>query len=219
MTISVIITAGGSSARFGKNKLLEKINGKTVIEHTIDAFKNCRNSLNFDEIVISANNETADALKNLKIIKDSGRIKIVRGGKTRQESVFNALKNLNSPDFVLIHDGARPFISKNIIEQTCRDVQKYNAVIVAVRVKDTIKQVDNKLITATLARETLWQAQTPQAFEYKLILDAHKKLEGQNYTDDAGMLESLGVHVFISEGEYSNIKITTPDDLNLKLLH
>lgn len=212
MTISVIITAGGSSERFGRNKLLEKINGKTVIEKTIEAFTDCQSSFNFDEIVISANEETTNSLKNFQIIKDLD-IKIVPGGKTRQESVFNALKNLNNPGYVLIHDGARPFVSKNVIKQICSEVQKYKAIITAVRVKDTIKQVDNKLITATLARETLWQAQTPQAFEYKMIFDAHKKLEGQNFTDDAGMLESLGYSVYICEGEYANIKITTRDDL------
>jgi len=199
MTISVIITAGGSSSRFGKNKLLEKIGDKTVIEQAIEAF------CGFNEIIVSANDETAKYIKGVKVVK---------GGKTRQESVYNALKALNNPEYVLIHDGARPFISQDVIKKVCEEVKKHKAVVVAVKVKDTIKEVADGKVIKTLKRETLWQAQTPQAFEYDLIMKAHERLKGENYTDDAGMVESLGGEVFICEGEYSNIKITTPDDLN-----
>lgn len=210
MNFKAIITAGGSSSRYGDtNKLLEKIHSKEVIKHTIEAFLVVDE---ISEIVICANSSIIDELKN--IFKATEKIHIIEGGKTRQQSVFNGLIALQNCDYVLIHDGARPMITPEIIKNAMQAVQKQKALTVAAKTIDTIKQVDEKLkIIKTIDRNALYNTQTPQAFEYNLIRSAHEKLQGQNFTDDAGMLEHLGYDVYILEGDYKNIKITTKNDI------
>ena len=210
MDFSVIITAGGTSSRYGrKNKLLEKINGKTVIEYTVEKFYGLK------EIIICANESIIPNLKKLF----PQEIKIIKGGKTRQESVYNGLKEC-SGKYVIIHDGARPLISKKIINDVKREVKIKNALTVAVKTVDTIKKADKTgKISETIDRSNLYNIQTPQAFKTDLIKEVHEKLKGQNFTDDAGMLENSGYEVFIVEGEYKNIKLTTKDDLNFIKLY
>ena len=207
--ISVIITAGGTSTRYGnKNKLLEKINGKTVIEYSVEKFLPFAEIF---EIVISANKTIKETVSAL--FSENKKIRIVNGGETRQASVFNALKTIKNADYVLIHDGARPLVDPKDITCLIDKMKQKNAVILAVKTVDTIKRADeNGMITETINRSNLYNVQTPQGFKFSLIYDAHKKLEGQNYTDDAGMIETLGFPVYIEEGQYSNFKITTPDD-------
>lgn len=211
--LSVIVTAGGSSSRYGaKNKLLEIIKGKEVIIHSIEAFL----PLNPYEIIVSASESLEPVIKELLKKYGLDNVKVVRGGATRQASVFNALKACANPDFAAIHDAARPMIKKEDIEKCLKKAVKTKAAITAVKAVDTIKIVkDDGEIIETPNRDTLWYVQTPQIFDYDLILDAHKKLEGQSFSDDAGMLESLGVKVYVSEGSYSNIKITTKKDIFL----
>lgn len=216
MKFSAIITAGGTSSRFGQNnKLLEKVHLKEVIVHTVDAFLNVPE---ISEIVICANFSIIKILNEL--FKDYDKVKVIQGGKTRQESVFNGLTHLQAthlpPDYVLIHDGARPMITPEIINNAIVLVQEKKALTVATKTTDTIKQVDKDLkIIKTIDRDPLWNTQTPQAFEYKLILDAHEKLQGLDFSDDAGMMEYLGQDVYILEGNYINIKITTQSDIEL----
>lgn len=207
--INAIIPAGGTSSRFGnKNKLLEKINGKEVIKYTIDAFE----ASNVNEIIICANISIIDELKN--IFADSKKVKIIEGGQTRQESVFNGLK-ASICDYVLIHDGARPMITTDLINSAIDMVKDKKALTVATKTIDTIKEVVDGKIIRTIDRSKLYNTQTPQAFEYNLIINAHQKLSGQNFTDDAGMLEELGYDVFILNGSYKNIKITTQNDIDI----
>ena len=218
MTISLIITAGGTSTRYGKtNKLLEKINGKTVIEYCVEKFLPINEIF---EIIISSNSEIIEILKDL--FKNNKKIKIIEGGKTRQESVFNALKSVQNPDYVLIHDGARPLVKTDDIKKLIEKMKVKNAVILAVKTIDTIKKVDEigKIIT-TLDRTNLYNVQTPQGFRFDLIYNAHKNFDGQNFTDDAGMLEAMGNEVYVVDGDYSNFKITTKFDFELaeKLLN
>lgn len=210
MKIKVIIPAGGSSSRYkGRNKLLEILEDKPVIMHSIDTISSIEN---IDEIIIPASLELIPVLEEM--LKKRKNIRIVQGGKNRQESVFNGLKACSECDFVIIHDGARPLIKKDTILNCLESAFKNKAAIVAVRTIDTIKVVDENLkIIETPDRNNLWNVQTPQIFDYNLILSAHKKLEGKNFSDDAGMLESLGIDVFVIEGEYSNFKITTENDL------
>lgn len=211
MKISVVITGGGASTRFGKkDKLLELINGKEVILHSVDAFL----PLEPFEFVISSSQKIEDRVKSkLTHIKN---LKFVRGGATRQESVFNALKICDNPDYVLIHDAARPLIKFEQIKNCLEKTIETGAAIAAVRAVDTIKVVDeNMKIIDTPNRDFLWHVQTPQVFDYRLILNAHERLAGQSFSDDAGMLESLNIPVYISEGDYSNIKITVENDIKI----
>ena len=193
MKVSAIITAGGTSSRYGNtNKLLEKINDKEVIRYTVEAFENS----NIDEIVICANESIIDDLS--KMFKH----KIIKGGQTRQESVYNGLKAIDC-DYVLIHDGARPIINSDLINKIIEEVKTKKAITVMTKTTDTIKEVDeNGKIIKTIDRNKLYNTQTPQAFEYNLIKSAHEKLKGLNFTDDAGMLEHLGEDVFIVLGSY-----------------
>lgn len=217
MKFSAIITAGGSSNRYGStNKLLEKVNSKEVIRYTVENFLAVEQ---IDEIVICAN---VSIIENLKeIFQNESKIRIIEGGDLRQKSVYNgllALKKEHSapPDYVLIHDGARPVISPDVLRKVILEVQEKKALTVAVKTTDTIKQVDENLkIIKTVDRSSLYNTQTPQAFEYNLIKEAHEKLSGQNFSDDAGMIEVLGYPVYIVEGDYRNIKITTPNDIQI----
>lgn len=206
MKTTAIITAGGTSSRFGTgNKLLEKIYGKEVIKYTIEAFEKS----DIDEIIISANKSIIPELSSMF------NHKITEGGSTRQASVYNGLKAIEKSDFVLIHDGARPVITPEIINRTIDLVKEKNAVSVVTKTIDTIKEVQDGKIIKTIDRSKLYNTQTPQAFRYDIIMSAHEKLQGQNFTDDAGMLEALGYDVYIVDGSYKNIKITTQSDLEI----
>ena len=205
MKTTAIITAGGTSSRFGnRNKLLEKIYNKEVIKYTVEAFEKS----DVDEIVICANKSIMDELSSML------NHRIIEGGATRQESVYNGLNAIEC-DYVLIHDGARPIITPDIINRTIDLVKEKNAVSVMTKTIDTIKEVENGKIIRTIDRSKLYNTQTPQAFKYNLIKSAHEKLKGQNFTDDAGMLETLGYDVYIVDGSYKNIKITTQSDIEL----
>lgn len=212
MNFSAIITAGGSSQRFGNtNKLLEKIHSKEIIKYTVDAFLKVKE---IGEIIICANISIIEDLNN--ILKRENKVKIIEGGKTRQQSVLNGLNACTNCNFVLIHDGARPMINPETIQKSIVMVQEKKALTVATKTIDTIKQVDENLkIIKTIDRSSLYNTQTPQAFDYNLITNAHKKLIGQNFTDDAGMLEFLGQNVYVLEGDYKNIKITTQNDIDV----
>lgn len=205
MKTTAIITAGGTSSRYGNtNKLLEKVHSKEVIKYTVEAFEKS----NVDEIVICANKSIIEELSKMF------QHKIIEGGATRQESVYNGLKAINC-DYVLIHDGARPMITPEIINKTIELAKSKKAVTVMTKTIDTIKEVENGKIIKTIDRSKLYNTQTPQGFEYNLIKSAHEKLEGESFTDDAGMLEHLGYDVYVVDGDYTNIKITTKSDLEL----
>lgn len=175
--INAIIPAGGTSSRFGnKNKLLEKINGKEVIKYTVQAFENS----NVDEIIICANVSIINELQ--EILKDCRKVKIIEGGETRQASVFNGL-NASECDYVLIHDAARPMISADLVNQTIEMVKDKNALTVATKTIDTIKEVEDGKIVRTIDRAKLYNTQTPQAFKYELI-----KMRIPNYTDKTSQM-------------------------------
>lgn len=219
MKITAIIPAAGSGTRYSsdKNKLFENLSGTPVIVHTlkkISAVKEINN------IIICTSVDLIEEIKQL--VSDFNFTKadnIILGGKTRQESVFLGLqeaKKLN-PDFILIHDGARPLISEEIIKNSIDSAVKNGASVVAVPSKDTIKRVNAQTnqIIETLNREELWNIQTPQVFKFKEILEAHEKFKGQDFTDDAALLEELKIPVNIITGSYKNIKITTTEDLQI----
>lgn len=211
---SLIITAGGTSSRYGnKNKLLEKINDKTVIEETVSKF------IDFDEIdevIISANSSIIETLQELL---NNPKVKIIEGGNTRQKSVYNALQVVKN-EYVLIHDGARPLIRKDTIAYVLEAVLDKDAVTVMTKTTDTIKEVDaTGRIIRTIDRSKLYNTQTPQAFKTSIIKDAHEKLKEGNFTDDCSMLEELNIPVYIVNGSYTNIKITIKSDLDFAKLY
>ena len=211
---SLRITAGGTSSRYGnKNKLLEKINDKTVIEETVSKF------IDFDEIdevIISANSSIIETLQELL---NNPKVKIIEGGNTRQKSVYNALQVVKN-DYVLIHDGARPLIRKDTIAYVLEAVLDKDAVTVMTKTTDTIKEVDSTgRIIRTIDRSKLYNTQTPQAFKTSIIKDAHEKLKDGNFTDDCSMLEELNIPVYIVNGSYTNIKITIKSDLDFAKLY
>ncbi|MBQ7127060.1 2-C-methyl-D-erythritol 4-phosphate cytidylyltransferase [bacterium] len=213
---SLIITAGGTSSRYGsKNKLLEMIKSRAVIEYSVSAFLDFRE---IEEIIIPANLSILDDLDIM--FKAYPKIKIIEGGNTRQESVYRALK-LVRQKYVIIHDGARPLIDKDIIQNVINTVIKNKAVSVMTKTVDTIKEVDEiGKIIRTIDRTRLYNTQTPQAFEYEVIMQAHEKFKNKkNFTDDASMLEELNIPVYIIEGSYKNIKITSKSDLDFAKLY
>lgn len=216
MNSVVIVSAGkGSRMKSNINKQFLKIKGKEVIAHTIDKFYN---NESIGEIIIVIRKDEKEYFKS-NILDRYGykNIKIVFGGKERQDSVYNGLKALDKNcKIVLIHDGARPFVTNEIIEKSIECAKKYNCAIVGVPVKDTIKVVsENNNVCETPNRDKLWSIQTPQVFDYSLIMNAHEKAKVNEYygTDDSMLIEYLGYKVKVVEGSYNNIKITTPEDL------
>jgi 2-C-methyl-D-erythritol 4-phosphate cytidylyltransferase len=217
MKITAIIPAAGTGSRYSqnKNKLLENLDGLPVLIQTLKVIASVQEIENI--IICTAKElipEINSIIQNFNIEKIS---KVVSGGKTRQESVFNGLKALSefNPDFVLIHDGARPLVTGKIIKNAIDYAQNKGNAVVAVPAKDTIKRVNvltNEIIE-TLNRDELWNIQTPQIFKYRELFDAHKKFEGMNLTDDSALIEKLDIPAFVVMGSYSNIKITTEEDL------
>jgi 2-C-methyl-D-erythritol 4-phosphate cytidylyltransferase len=216
--ISAIIVAAGKGKRMDQsiNKQYIKLKDKEVLAITLEEFSKVEQ---VEEIIVVVSPDEVEFCKNNIIDKyNFSKVKkIVCGGKERQQSVYNGLLNCGAEtDIVLIHDGARPFIDKETICKSIEGAKMNGACTVAVPVKDTIKVADsNKIITKTLKRDELYLIQTPQAFRYELILEAHKKALSENAlaTDDTMLVEALGCKVKIIDGDYFNIKITTPEDL------
>lgn len=204
MKTSVIIAAGGVGKRMGRKKQFLPLAGSSVLEWTISAFKKVKA---VSEIIIVVDYEEMERAKNLGV-------KVVAGGKERQDSVKNGMKVVSpDTDIVLIHDGARPLITIDIIDKAIRVAAEYGAAVVGVPAKDTIKRVgDDLFVKDTVDRNTIWQAQTPQAFKYEIITRALARSKGPA-TDDSKLVEDLGIKVKMVMGSYENIKITMPEDL------
>lgn len=214
MNVGVILAAAGSSRRMGggKNKVLRKLDGRPVLAHSLMTFASCEF---VKEIVVVTRAEDREEVEQIAS-QCGASIKVVFGGRERQESVYFGLQAL-APDieWVMIHDAARPYITQEVIERAWRTCQEKSAVGVGVPVTDTIKVVEDGIVQQTLKRDTLWAVQTPQVFARDLITEAHKKAraEGFTATDDCALVEWLGHPVAMVTGDYRNIKITTEVDL------
>lgn len=217
MNIAVILAGGtGSRMSLDKPKQFALINGRPLMAYTLSAFEN---SLLIDKIYFVSNKDYID--ESALIIKEFNFVKvqqIIGGGKTRQESVYNALKNIEAKDddIVVLHDCARPLVTSQIIEENIRACIECQAVETAIKVTDTIVECDGKEMIQPLDREKLYQVQTPQTFTFSLIKKAHQSaLENniQNASDDAQLIKLLGRSVRIVEGNKYNFKITTDEDL------
>jgi len=196
-------------------KLLIKLNGRPVIGYCLKVFSA---SSAIDSIILAVPKDLrrrfAAVVRSLKLAKP---VKIIEGGATRCESVHNGIKALDTnTKIVMVHDGARPFLSQKLIADSITLLRKHKSVIAAVPVKSTIKKIDSGfLVKETLDRNTLWEVQTPQTFCRDLLTKAHRKAKDKTATDDACLVEELGEKVHVVMGEYLNIKITTPEDLIL----
>lgn len=215
-TAGIIVVAAGKGSRMGtvESKQYLKLQDKPIIIHTLEVFER---SAVAEEIVIVTGAEDVERCREW--VRQYGLHKVqavVVGGHDRQESVYRGLEHIQS-DWVMVHDGVRPFITEQHMEQCLEAAQRDGASVLAVPVKDTIKQVDQQFhITGTPDRSTLWAIQTPQTFRSTDLRNAHRQAEEQQFrgTDDAMLVERLGIPVTVVEGSYSNIKLTTPDDLD-----
>lgn len=211
MEYSVIVLCAGSGTRTGLsyNKMLYSYLGKTVYEHTMEIF--LKDSRCKQIIVVSKESE----LETFKQLINDVRIIYCIGGDQRQDSVYQGLQLVNQKH-VLIHDGARPFITNELIDTLLTCLQTKNACLLMVPCKDTIKEVKDHKVVKTLKREILMQAQTPQAFETSLIQMVYQKAKEANFqaTDDSQLVERFSdQEVYWVMGDYKNSKITTKEDL------
>lgn len=211
---TAIIAAAGGSTRMGENKLLYPLAGRPVISYVLQALDA---AAGVDEIVVAAREEDllrfADICKAYDIAKP---IKIVIGGATRTESVLRAALEADArATLLLVQDGARPFVTSELIDKTVELAKKHHAVAPAVPVHDTIKIAKGNIVRKTPDRTTLYAVQTPQAFEASLLKAALTSvIENQAaVTDDCSAVELLGKEVYLTDGYEENIKLTTPLDL------
>lgn len=212
---TAIILAAGQGKRMlaGKNKQFLKINDLPLIIHTLTIFVQdpwC------NEMVLVTNEQEHNQMNELlKEYFPGENIRLVNGGDQRQDSVYSGLQLVErTRQPVFIHDGARPFVKRENLHELASVVAKRGAGLLAVPITDTIKQRSHDRLE-TLDRSTLWAAQTPQGFDYSLILKAHDHAKKEHHygTDDASLVERLGGNVDIVQGSYNNIKLTTPEDL------
>jgi 2-C-methyl-D-erythritol 4-phosphate cytidylyltransferase len=217
MNTSVVIVCAGNSTRMqGKNKILLPLGDKLVIGVTMSAFQQCES---VDEIIIVARSQDIPEIK-----AEAQRIGITKlsacttGGDTRQKSVINGIRCISKEsEMVAVHDGARPLVKPEHIEKTIRDARVFGGATLGVPVKDTIKMVDDGLITDTPPRKNLYITQTPQVFKRNLYFEGIDFALEHNldFTDDCQLVEAIGGKVYMTTGDYTNIKITTPEDIKL----
>jgi len=211
--LGVVIVAAGTSQRMaGINKLFASLKGKPLLAWSVDT---CQRYSLVQQIVLVLNGKDLARGQKLKKGRGWSKVTLCPGGARRQDSVKEGLKQIRDCDLVMIHDGARPFLTSDLIEDGLKIVGEIEAAVAAVPVKDTIKlAADERLIGETLQRDRLWTAQTPQIFSFDVITRAYENLAAE-VTDDATAVERLGHKVQLYMGDYKNIKVTTTEDLAL----
>ena len=197
----------------GVDKIFAAVAGKPVLWHVLQIFQGCGV---VDQAVVVLNEASVE--RGLRLVEEGGFSKVVAvcaGGQRRQDSVAEGLKRLDGCSWVVIHDGARPCLTVELVERGLEEARQTGAAIAAVPLKETVKVVDSEgVIASTPRRESLWAAQTPQVFRFDLITEAYRMVNGE-VTDDASLVEALGHKVKVYMGSYDNIKVTTPEDLAL----
>ena len=211
MKVVAVLLAAGKGKRFGEKKQFIKLKGEPLFQYSL-------NTLNridlIDEIVLVLPEEDIERINPPSFTP----LKKVKGGKERQDSVFNALKSIEDADIVVIHDTARPFATEKMFIQSVENVKKgWDGSITAYGAKDTIKKVKEDTVVETLDRKELFIVQTPQAFDFKKLLNVQEKAkeEGIYGTDDSFLMERYGYKITINQGSVLNFKITTKEDLIL----
>lgn len=214
--VAAIVPAAGHGKRFGPgtNKPFHMLLGKPLIVWTLDALQNIDE---IDEIIPVL--KESDMEIGVRVFESHNLTKVTRiapGGKERQDSVYHGLKLIDGrADIVLIHDGCRPLIDREFVLSAINNIKGFDGAIVAVPVKDTIKEAEDSIVKKTIKREALWQVQTPQVFQYASIMKAYEKAMAERFysTDDSALVERLGGRVRIIMGSYDNVKVTTAEDI------
>ncbi len=208
---AIVVAAGESKRMVNADKIFVSLIGQPLIAYSL---KTLNDSPLISAIVLVLSSRNVE--RGRQLVAANGWHKIIDvcpGGNLRQDSVRNGLERLADAEWIIVHDGARPFIDEDMIARGLTEAAYTGAAIAAVPVKDTIKSVDAEMfVTHTIERNTLWSAQTPQVFRRQLLAEAHERV-ADNVTDDASMVERIGGKVRLFMGSYSNIKVTTPEDL------
>lgn len=224
MQVAALVVAAGSSTRFGSKtkKQFFTLSGKPVLTYSLKAF-NQSPVINRIVLVVPPGSENVVRNTIVRKYRFQKVVDIIPGGKERTDSVWNGLQALQrsgfgirKSDVVLIHDGVRPFVTEQMISDTVRAVKQTGAAIIATKITDTVKSANHSLIIdQTIPRDKLWCVQTPQGFRFSLLLEAYKQAKKMNYlaTDDAGIMEQVGIPVKLVPGPITNIKITTKTDV------
>ena len=215
--IGVVIPAAGSGRRMGlaERKQYIRVGGKPLLLHTLEAFDHIRAVKSIVVVVPAA--DVASVTAMVRRARAGNVHAVVPGGAERQDSVWCGLQAFATPpDIVLVHDAVRPLVAGRVIRAVARAAAAHQAAVVGVRVKDTIKvEEPSGFYARTIDRSALWAVQTPQGFRWELLLHAHRKAREDGFvgTDEASLVERLNLPVRIVEGDYDNIKVTTPEDL------
>jgi len=212
--VGAVIAAAGNSRRMGGvDKVFALLGGEPILARVVDAFQGCNP---IDQIIVVLSEQNLE--RGQQLVAEQGWTKVIdvcAGGQRRQDSVAAGLRRLSNCDWIIIHDGARPLVTVDLINRGLEAAKETGAAVAAVPVTDTIKLAgDDRIVHQTPPRQNLWAVQTPQVFGIKIITEAYSRASG-DVTDDASLVEQLGYGVKIYMGSYDNIKITTPDDLAL----
>jgi 2-C-methyl-D-erythritol 4-phosphate cytidylyltransferase len=210
--VSAIIAAAGESRRMnGIDKVFAPLGGKPALSYVLDVFEKCDSVTQI--IVVVSKENVAKCRQLVAENKYAKPVEVCAGGKRRQDSVAAGLAKLDKCDWVVIHDGARPLVTRELIERGLEAAEETGAAVAAVPVTDTIKMAgEDRIVRQTPPRQNLWAVQTPQVFRVDVISKAYQKAKGE-VTDDASLVEKLGYKVKLYMGAYDNIKITTANDL------
>lgn len=215
MKYTVMMPAAGSGQRMGAgyNKLFLKLDDKPILAHTLNVFEG---DPTCEGIILAVKPDERNAIQSMLEQYSITKVKaIVDGGGERQNSVAACIQAYNGDGIVLVHDAARPFIRRSVINELVKIAAEHGAAIAGVRAKDTMKFASAGVVKETVDRDKLWIIQTPQAFRYALLQEASTKAESEGFlgTDESMLIERLGHPVRIVESAYDNVKMTTQEDL------
>lgn len=218
MNGAVIIPCAGSGKRFGNTtkKQYVHIDQHPLFYHTLLPFLSISE---LHEIILVVPEEDISCVRESiqKLLNNEKRIRIIAGGKERQDSVFNGLSAIQNASFVLVHDGVRPMVTKKLIQECIDATKKYGTCVPGIPLKDTLKEVTDTIVIKTVDRRRYILTQTPQGFSYSLLMNCYKNAQESKklFTDDASLVESFGHKVYVIPGDEMNIKITTQSDIKL----
>jgi len=211
MKVVAILLAAGSGKRFGEKKQFIKLKGEPLFQYSLNTINKVEL---IDEIVLVLPEENVDTVK----VFSFKNVKKVAGGRERQDSVLNGLKAVEGADVVVIHDSARPFATEKMFIESITNVKNgWDGSITALNARDTIKRVKNNVVEKTLRRDELYIVQTPQAFDFEKLMEAHLKARQNNIlgTDDSFLMEQMGYRITVNKGSVLNFKVTTKEDFIL----